>query len=64
MDGIHCLKATEPLWRDSFLFTKSPQDFFALILLTLEEWKADSILEPPSGFELGTPGIEIQYLNG
>ena len=34
-----------------------------LILLTLKGWKAESTLEPPSGFEHGTPGLEIQHLN-
>ena len=32
-----------------------PQKFLVLILSTLEGWKAESTLEPPSGFEHGTP---------
>ena len=34
------------------------QDF-----LVLKGWKAELSLEPPSGFELGTPGLEMQHLN-
>ena len=39
------------------------QTFLVLILSTSERWKAESTLEPPSGFEHGTPGLEIQHLN-
>ena len=41
----------------------SSQKFLVLILSTLEGWKAESNLEPPSGFEHGTPGFGIQHLN-
>ena len=34
-----------------------------LILSTSEGWKAELTLEPPSGFEHGTPGLGIQRLN-
>ena len=34
-----------------------------LILSTSEGWKAESTLEPPSGFDHGTPGLGIQRLN-
>ena len=34
-----------------------------LILSTSEGWKAESTLEPHSGFERGTPGSGIQHLN-
>ena len=30
---------------------------------TSEGWKAESTLEPPSGFEHGTPGLGTQHLN-
>ena len=33
------------------------------ILSTLEGWKADSILKPPSGFEPNTPWLGIQHFN-
>ena len=32
----------------------SSQKFLVLILLTLEGWKAESTLDPPSGFDHGT----------
>ena len=38
----------------------SPQEFVVLILSTLIEWKAGSVIEPPSGFEPETPGTEIE----
>ena len=41
----------------------SSQIFLVLILSTSEGQKAESALEPPSGFEHGTPGLEIQHLN-
>ena len=41
----------------------SSQKFLVLILLTSEGWKAELTLEPPSGFEHGTPGLGIQYPN-
>ena len=37
--------------------------FLVLILSTSEGWKAESTLEPPHGFEHGTPRLEIQRLN-
>ena len=42
-----------------FLPLTSPE-FVVLILLTSEEWKTESTLEPTSGFEHGTPGFGIQ----
>ena len=39
------------------------QKFLILIWSTSEGWKAESTLEPPSGFEHGTPGLGIQRLN-
>ena len=41
----------------------SSQKFLVLILSTSERWKGESTLEPPSGFEHGTPGLGIQRLN-
>ena len=41
----------------------SSQKFLVLILSTSEEWKAESTLEPLSGFEHRTPGLGIQRLN-
>ena len=41
----------------------SSQKFLVLILSTSEGWKTESTLEPPCGFEHGTPGFGIQRLN-
>ena len=43
----------EPLRGGSLLFTTK----------FLEGWKAESTLEPPSGFEHGTPGLGTQHLD-
>ena len=41
----------------------SYKKFLVLILSTSEGWEAELTLEPPSGFEYGTPGLGIQHLN-
>ena len=41
----------------------SSQKFLVLILPTSEGREAESTLEPPSGCEHETPGLEIQRLN-
>ena len=41
----------------------SSQKFLVLIFPTSEGWKAEPTLEPPSGFEHGTPGLGIQRRN-
>ena len=41
----------------------SSHKFLVLILSTSEGSKAESNLEPPSGFKHGTPGLRIQHLN-
>ena len=45
-----------------FFLPLSSQKFLVLILQTSEGWKAESTLEPPSGFEHKTPGLGIQHL--
>ena len=46
-----------------YFLTLCPQEYLVLISSTLEGWKAEeSLLEPPNGFELGTPGLGIQCL--
>ena len=47
----------EPLRGDSLHFAIKSQKFLVLILSTSERWKTESTLEPPSGFEHGTPGL-------
>ena len=37
--------------------------FLVLTISTSERGKAESTLEPPSGFEPATPGLGIQRLN-
>ena len=49
-------------WQCNFLPLHS-QKFLVLILLTSDGLKAESTLEPPRGFEQGTPGLGIQCLN-
>ena len=39
------------------------QKFLVVILSTSAGWKAESIFEPPSGFEHGTPRLWNQRLN-
>ena len=61
--GFNCLKATEPLRGGSFPFAiqfSGFQEFLVLNWSPLEGWKAESTLEPTSGFEPGTPGLGIQ----
>ena len=50
----------EPLRRDSLLFIMK---LLVLILSTSEEWKAESTLEPPSGFKHGKTGLRIHHIN-
>ena len=38
------------------------QKFLVLILSTSEGWRAESTLEPPSGYEHRTPGLGIQQI--
>ena len=57
--GFNFLKTTESLRRDSLLFTiQFPgfQEFLVLNWSTSERWKVELTLQPPSGFDLGTPG--------
>ena len=54
--GFNCLKATEHEETVYFL-PLSHREFLVLILSTTERWKAESTLEPPSGFDLGTIGL-------
>ena len=53
-------KATEPLLF-TFKFPGVPGT--QLIYPTSEGWKTELTLEPLSGFEPRTPGLEIQHLN-
>ena len=50
--GFNCLKATELTRGESLLFTTQFPGVLGTHLIDL--WKAESTLEPPSGFEAGT----------
>ena len=47
----------------AYLPSLSPQEYLVLILSTSEQRKAESTLEPLSGFEPRTLGLGIQHVN-
>ena len=53
----------EPLREGSLLFTAKFPEIPGTHFIDLGRRKAESTLEPPSGFEHGTPGLGIQRLN-
>ena len=66
MDGVRLPQSqTHLLYSLLYFLPLSSQKFLVLILLKTEGWKAkaDSTLEPPSGFEHKIPGVGIQSLN-
>ena len=66
MYGVQLSQGYRALQVDSLLFTiqfSGFQEFLVLNWSTLEGWNAELALEPPSGFEPGTLGLEIQGLN-
>ena len=63
MDGVQLPQGKSHSEEAVYFLSLSSQKFPVLILSTSEEWKDESILEPPSGFEHGTPGLRIQRLN-
>ena len=63
MDGVQLPQGYNHFKEAAYLLPFSSQKFLVLILSTLEGWKAESTLEPPSGFEHKTPGLGIQHLN-
>ena len=63
MDGVQLPQGYSHFEEAVYFLPLSSQKFLVLILPTLEGWKADSTLEPTSGFEHGTPGLGIQRLN-
>ena len=63
MDGVQLPQGYSHFEEAVYFLPFSSQNFLALILSTSEEWKAESTLEPPSGFEHRTPGLVIQRLN-
>ena len=63
MDGVQLLQGYSHFEEAVYFLPLSSQTFLLLILPTSEGWKAELTLEPPSGFEHGTPGLGIQCLN-
>ena len=63
MDGVQLLQGYSHFEEAVYFLPLSSQTFLLLILPTSEGWKAELALEPPSGFEHGTPGLGIQCLN-
>ena len=63
MDGIQLPQGYSHFKKVVYFLPFISKKFLVLILLTLEEWKADLTLEPHNGVEHGTPGLGIQHLN-
>ena len=63
MDGVQLPQGHSHFEEAVYFLPFSSQKFLLLILSTSEGWKAELTLEPPSGFEHGTPGFIIQHLN-
>ena len=63
MDGIQLPQGYSHFEEVVYFLPFSSQKFLVLSLSTSEGWKAESIFEPPSGFEHGTPELGIQRLN-
>ena len=60
--GFNCLQDKSHFEEVVYFLPLSSQKLLVLILPTSEEWKVESNLEPPSGFEHGTPGWGIHKL--
>ena len=52
MDGVQLPQGYSHVEEAVYFLPFSSQKFLVLILSTSEGWKAESTLEPPSGFEL------------
>ena len=61
--GFSCLKATEAIREDSLLIAQCPGICSTHLISPGRMKKSELTLEPPSGFEHGTPGLEIQHPN-
>ena len=62
MDGVQLSQGYSHFEEAVYFLPVSSQKVLVLILSTSEGSKAESTLEPPSGFQHGTPGLGIQYL--
>ena len=63
MDGVQLPQGESHFEEAVYFLPLSSQKFLVLILSTLEGWKAESTLEPPSGFEHETSELGIQHPN-
>ena len=63
MDRVQLLQGYSHFKEAVYFITLSSQKFLVLILLTSEEWKAESTLDPSNGFEHGAPGLGVQHPN-
>ena len=63
MDGVQLPQGYSHFEEAVYFLPLSSQKFLVLILSTSEGRKAESTLEPHSGFEHVTPGLGIQRLN-
>ena len=63
MDGVQLPQGYSYFKEEYYFLPFSSQKLLELISSTSEGWKAESTLEPCSGFEHGTPGLGIQRLN-
>ena len=62
MDGVQLSQGYSHFEEVVYFLPFISQKFLVLILSTSEGWKAELSLEPPSGFEHGTPGLGVQRL--
>ena len=63
MDGVQLPQGYSHFEEAVYFLPLSYKKLVVLIWSTSQGWKAESTLEPPSGFEHGTPGLGIQRLN-
>ena len=63
MDGVQLPQGYSHFEKAVYFLPLSSKKLLVLILSTSEGWKAESTLEPPSGFEHGTTGLGIHPLN-
>ena len=60
MDGVQLPQGYSHFEEAVYFLPLSSQKSLVLILSTSEEWTTEFTLEPPSGFEHGTPGLGVQ----